>query len=148
MPTNHLTVFPLAAWTKKHIDRIRRSFLWKGEENANGGHCLVNRPIVSKPKELGGLGVPDLEKFGRALRLRWLWQDWTDPTKPWASMDLPCKPADRLLFNPSTIVTLRDGKKAQFWHHSWLDGEAPKNLAPHLFELVKRKKQNGPARAP
>ena len=54
-------------------------------------------------------------------------------------MDLPCKPADRLLFNASTIVTVGDGKKAQFWHHSWLDGEAPKNLAPHLFELVKRK---------
>ena len=54
-------------------------------------------------------------------------------------MDLPCKPADRLLFNASTIVTVGDGKKTQFWHHSWLDGEAPKNLAPHLFELVKRK---------
>jgi len=55
-------------------------------------------------------------------------------------MDLPYKPADRLLFNASTIVTVGDGKKAHFWHHSWLDGEAPKNLAPHLFELVKRKK--------
>jgi hypothetical protein len=69
----------------------------------------------------------------------YLWQDWTDPSKPWAGMDLPCKPADRLLFNAPTIVTVGDGKKAQFWHHSWLDAEAPKNLAPHLFELVKRK---------
>jgi len=29
--------------------------------------------------------------------------------------------------------------KTQFWHHSWLDGEAPRNLAPHLFGLVRRK---------
>jgi len=27
MPTYHLTVFPLAAWAKKKIDKIRRSFL-------------------------------------------------------------------------------------------------------------------------
>ena len=42
MPTYHLTVFPLPVWARKSIDKIRRSFLWKGEENANGGHCLVN----------------------------------------------------------------------------------------------------------
>jgi hypothetical protein len=60
-------------------------------------------------------------------------------TQPWAGGELPCKPADRLLFNASTIVTIGNGAKAQFWHNSWLDGEAPRNLAPHLFELHKRK---------
>jgi len=67
MPTYHLTVFPLAAWARKKIDKIRRPFLWKGEENANGGHYLVNWPTVARPKDLSGLGIPDLEKFGRAL---------------------------------------------------------------------------------
>ena len=80
MPTYHLTVFPLAAWARKKIDKIRRSFLWKGEENANGGHCLVNWPTVARPKDLGGLGIPDLEKFGRALRLRWFCRiGWMNP---------------------------------------------------------------------
>jgi len=36
MPTYHLMVFLLAVWARKKIDKIRRSFLWKGEENANG----------------------------------------------------------------------------------------------------------------
>jgi len=56
--------------------------------------------------------------------------------------ELPCKPSDRLLFNASTIVTIGNGAKAQFWHNSWLDGEAPRNLAPHLFQLVKRKNRS------
>ena len=47
MPTYHLTIFPLATWARKQIDKIRRSFLWKGDDNANGGHCLVNWPTVS-----------------------------------------------------------------------------------------------------
>jgi hypothetical protein len=70
MPTYHLTMFPFTAWARKNVDKIRRSFLWKGEDNANEGHSLVNCPTVSRPKDLGGLGIPDLEKFGRALRLR------------------------------------------------------------------------------
>jgi hypothetical protein len=65
---------------RKKIDKIRRSFLWKGEENANGRHCLVNWPIVTRPKDIGGLGIPDLEKFGRGLRLRWLGRN--GPTIP------------------------------------------------------------------
>ena len=52
-----------------------------------GGHCLVNWPTVSKPKNLGGLEVSDLDKFGRVLCLRWLWQDWVDDSKPWAGMN-------------------------------------------------------------
>jgi len=83
--------------------------------------------------------VSDLDKFGRELRLRWLWQDWVDGSKPCAGVDLPCKPADRLLFNASTIITIGNRVKAQFWHRNWRDGEAPRNLAPHLFELVRRK---------
>jgi hypothetical protein len=139
MPTYHLTVFPLAAWARRKIDKIRRSFLWKGEENTNGGHCLVNWPTVTRPKDLGGLGVPDLDRFGRALRLRWLWQEWVEESKPWIGSELPCSDGDRLLFNSSITITLGDGAKAHFWHHNWLQGEAPRYLAPNLFQLASRK---------
>jgi len=37
------------------------------------------------------------------------------------------------------MVTIGDGAKARFWHNSWLEGVAPRNLAPHLFLLVTRK---------
>lgn len=86
MPTYHMSIFPLAKWARKQIDKIRRSFLWKGGDNASGGHCLVNWPTVSRPKDLGRLGVLDLEMFGRVLRLRSLWQEWTDDSKPWQDL--------------------------------------------------------------
>jgi hypothetical protein len=54
-------------------------------------------------------------------------------------MDLPCNDVDRLLFNFSTTISLGDGAKARFWHSNWLDGEAPKYLAPNLFRLASRK---------
>jgi hypothetical protein len=70
----HLTVFPVQKWLLRHIDKIRRSFLWKGEEPefCSGGHCLVNWSVTCLPKNKGGLGILDLERFARALRLRWL----------------------------------------------------------------------------
>jgi hypothetical protein len=52
---------------------------------------------------------------------------------------VPCNETDRLLFNASTIISIGNGKKTKFWHHSWLDGKVPKNLAAHLFELVRMK---------
>lgn len=75
-----------------------------------------------------------MEKFSRALHLHWLWQDWTVPSKPWAGSDLPCKPANRLQCLNHLV-----GMVVQLWHHNWLDGEAAKNLALHLFKLVKEK---------
>ena len=139
IPTYHLTVFPIAIWARKQIDKIRRSFLWKGDDNAKGGHCLVNWPTVCQPKDLGGLGVIDLVKFSRALWLRWLWHEWTAADKPWMDTVVPCNETDRLLFNASTVISIGNDKKTKLWHHSWLDGEAPKNLAPHLFERVRMK---------
>jgi hypothetical protein len=98
--------------------------------------------MVSRPKDLGGLGIHDLEKFRRALHLCWLWQDWVEESKPWAGVELPCNKLDRLLFKASTEVTIGDGEKSRFWHNSWLDGAGPRHLAPHLFDLAKRKNRS------
>jgi hypothetical protein len=68
--TYHAMVFPLPKWLIKKIDKLRRNFLWKGEDGDGnrGGICLVNWPLVCRPKDLGGLDIHDLNHFGRALR--------------------------------------------------------------------------------
>jgi hypothetical protein len=70
---HHMTVFQLSKWALKRIDRIRRRFLWHGADSAWSGHCLVHWKRVTQPKRIGGLGILDLARFNKALRLHWPW---------------------------------------------------------------------------
>lgn len=70
LPTYHLTIFPLSKWAKKKLDRIRRSFLKKGNETVNYGHCLVNWVKVYRPKRLGGLGISDLREIQSRTQIK------------------------------------------------------------------------------
>jgi hypothetical protein len=81
----------------------------------NGGHCLVSWKKVQRPEILGGLGALDLDLFSRALRLQWLWYQWTDPDCPWVGLELPCNEIDKHLFRISTKAQLDNEQKAKFW---------------------------------
>jgi hypothetical protein len=84
--------------------------------------------------------VLNLERFARTLRLRWLWQEWTAPQKAWVGTEIPCDNTDRLLFAACTTITLGNGRKTSLWSDGWLQGCRPKDLAPNLFKVAKRKK--------
>jgi hypothetical protein len=80
-----------------------------------------------------------LEKFASALRLRWPWLEWKDKDKIWVGMGNPCSEEDMNLFYAATTITLGSGEKTSFWHAPWLHDQKPKDIAPLLFELCKRK---------
>lgn len=84
----------------------------------------------------------ELERFSRALRLRWLWFSWEDNDRPWKGMELPVDKVDIALFNAATTVILGNGAKATFWTSRWLQGEAPATLFPALFSHSKRKNRS------
>ena len=126
-------------WATKKINKIRRSFLWAGEEEAHGGKCLVNWQQVTAPKQFGGLGIKDVTCFGRALRIRWLWHEWDEQARPWLGTVIPCDSVDRSLFASCTTVTAKNGATASFWSSRWLQGEVPKEMAPAVFPLAWRK---------
>jgi hypothetical protein len=55
---------------------------------AKGEHCLLAWPKVTRPKELGSLGISDLKNLGWALQVQWLWLKKSDPSKPWVSQSI------------------------------------------------------------
>jgi hypothetical protein len=144
MPTYFLSIFKMSKWGFRKIDKYKRGFLWKGHdyENIRGGHCLVNWQKCSRPRWLGGLGIKELNKFSRSLRLKWLWYNWDHQQKPWKHLLKITDQTDRSLFFTSTVMIVGDGKNTPFWESRRLNGASPKELAPNLYQVTRFKNRN------
>ena len=70
----------------------------------------MNWPKVCMPKHLGGLGIPNLQLQSIAFRVRWLWQNVTDQSKPWSGLPLPVDGVVRAVFHASTAIIIRNGE--------------------------------------
>jgi hypothetical protein len=142
MPTYVMTALKPPKKFYKELDKLRKRFLWAGNQQLHGGKCKVSWARVCRPLRRGGLGILDLERFGHALRLRWLWFQWKEPDKVWAGSDLPIDSTDEALIAVATRVCVHNGKRAKFWTSSWLDGLSPAALFPNLHAHAKRKNRS------
>ena len=139
MPTFTITVLRVPKKILKEIDKCRGCFLWKQDEEISGASCKVSWAAVCTPTENGGLGIPDLSRFGRALRLRWPWLAWRHPDRPWVGSDLPCNAADLSLFTTTTSISIGDGASASFWHSHWMGPVTLAQQFPRLALHARRK---------
>ena len=136
IPTHTALAVNLSPWVIKCIDGYRRGFLWQGASTAKGGHCLLSWPRVCRPTDFGGLGLLDLQRFGYALRMRWLWLKRAEGNRSW--QDLPTKeePIVQAMFQESIYFELGDGNMALFWSDRWLQGQSLLDVAPCLCNAV------------
>ena len=74
----------------------------------------------------------DLELFGYALRMRWLWLRKTDPNRPWLGLAEEKEPVVEAMFQASIYIELGDGCTTLFWSDRWLQGKSLIDLAPCL----------------
>ncbi|KAJ3697520.1 hypothetical protein LUZ61_001225 [Rhynchospora tenuis] len=131
-----MSVFPLPIWVIDKIDKIRRSFLWKGPLGTDKKLNLVSWDSVCKPKRVGGLGVLELRTFNLSLLAKWIWRFFTFPTSP-----LPTLLSHLQITNPSLppaipalsksfshiwpaflagfSFSINSGQQALFWLHDW-----------------------------
>jgi hypothetical protein len=106
---------------------------------------LVAWERVQRPLEHGGVGIHNLEFLGWALRIRWLWEQKTDPSRPWAGLPIQAPRNARALFNVAVDAIVGNGVKILFWTDRWLDGRTIAEVAPNLFRIVsKRTAKSGP----
>ena len=124
----------------QNIDKLERAFLWSGSDKTTGAKCKVNWDTVSRPLDYGGLGVLNTFKFARALRLRWPWYEWKEPTKLWVGGGNPCDEDDLNFFYACTTITVGNGARTPFWDSPWLLGRKPRDIAPLIYEASSRKR--------
>jgi hypothetical protein len=94
IPVYWLSVHRLPVWVRKKIDSICRAWLWHGEVTCNGGHCKVAWGKICRPRDLGGLGILNLDRFSAVLHLRWLWHERCSRDGPPVGTPAPCSLAD------------------------------------------------------
>jgi hypothetical protein len=93
-----LTVLLVPKGILKAMTKLECAFVWAASDKVSRGKCKVKWDVVCSPKKMGGLGILNLEKFGKALRARWPWHEWMDPGCAWVSLGNPSNKEDMSLF--------------------------------------------------
>lgn len=140
LPVHFMFVLVLPKWAIKEFNKKCRAFLWKGQEEVNGGHCLVAWDIVCSPKECGGLGVKNLELFGQAMRMKWLARRLEQRGRPWTLINSVPTNDITGLFQSVASFQVGDGKDTDFWRANWLPRGCISVSSPLLFTHLGRTK--------
>lgn len=84
IPLHFMQALRMPKGVVKHIDKMRKSFLWRGTETCKGINCLVNWEMTCALKCNGGMGIMDLDQQNATLLLKWIWWLQLHPEGQWA----------------------------------------------------------------
>jgi hypothetical protein len=108
-------------------------------ESTLDGQCKVAWTCVTRPSDLGGLGMLDLNTLGYALRLQWELLARVDPSQSWTALAAKPEHVVRTMFEATTSVQIGDGRQILFWQEKWLDDISIGGLVPELYLAVSKR---------
>jgi hypothetical protein len=103
---------------------------------------MVAWKTCTRPKDLGGLGIPDLKLVATAFEAKWLWLQKVNRDRAWAALPLKMSTEAVAFFRASTHTVVGNGHNTLFWLDSWINGVAVRTLAPTLLQYVSRRNIN------
>jgi hypothetical protein len=158
LPTFAMSTFLLPKTIIKQIDKYRKHCLWRGSDSNNKKPPKAAWPMVSLPKEQGGLGVLNLKRQNECLLLKYLHKFFNKSNIPWVRLiwdrhysvgKLPrisnnvkssfwWKDILKILvdFKSLTMVNVSDGASSLFWLDLW-DGHILQQAFPELASYSK-----------
>lgn len=149
LPTYYMCTLKLPKTVIRHIDRLRRHFLWRGADLNAKKPPQVAWSSVCRPK-LQGVGVINLTLQNRALLMKILHKFFNRADIPWVNIIWTnhyshSLPSDRPVgsfwwrdvlktlepFKSIARVEIGDGKTTLLWHDNW-DGISKSTQYPEL----------------
>ena len=154
-----LSFFEVPKGVLEKLDYFRSRFFWQSDEHKKK-YRLVKWSILCQPKEIGGLGIKNLDIQNRCLLSKWLfklineegiWQSLlrnkylknqtiaqvekkSGDSHFWAGL---MKVKDTFLNHGS--FHLNDGNQIRFWEDKWIGNHTLREQYPNLYNIVRKK---------
>nr|CAN74795.1 hypothetical protein VITISV_041690 [Vitis vinifera] len=138
----HLSLFKIPVSIASKIEKMQRDFLWSGAGEGKRDH-LIRWEVVSRPREMGGLGFGKTSMRNSALLGKWLWRFPRERSGLWhkviasiygthpngwdANMVVrwshrcPWKAIAQVFqeFSPFVRLVVGNGERIRFWEDLW-----------------------------
>ena len=157
IPLYWMSSLLLPRFVIQKIDKIQRSFVWRGFEECKSGHCRVQWSSICRPKQFGGLGVINLKVFSRILLEKWWWKLYTNVSDSWCKLLNTLHPnhqwrlrqvhkspsafwegleAVQNIFQQLIKYSANNGNRALFWKDCWIYHRPLKDLCPNWYAVI------------
>ncbi|CAN4101781.1 unnamed protein product [Withania somnifera] len=138
IPTYFMFLFPIPTEVLKQVDKIRRDFLWEGNNSSYKLYPII-WDIVTQSKCNGGLGIRYLPNHNKCLLMKWIWRLCTRVVNapygvgPWKFSKLDTEFSQQVHFKPG------NGAHSSLWKDKWLNNTAFMDVHPSIFNISRDK---------